>query len=58
MNSGVDISKVVHVVFDAGQLRSIRKQSLHLGFCAAIPQLEVIEHGVVALGETGIGILD
>ena len=46
------------VILDAGYLLRIGKQSLHFLLCAAVAQLEVVEHRVVLLGKTLIGILN
>ena len=46
------------VVLDAGYLLRIGKQSLHFLFRAAVAQLEVVEHRVVLLGKTLVGILN
>ena len=47
-----------YVVLDAGYLLRIGEQSLHFLLCAAVAQLEVIEHRIVLLGETLVGILN
>ena len=47
-----------YVVFNAGYLLRIGKQSLHFLLCAAVAQLEVVEHRVVLLGKTLVGILN
>ena len=46
------------VVLDAGYLLRIGEQPLHFLLCAAVAQLEVIEHRIVLLGETLVGILN
>ena len=46
------------VVLDTGYLLRIGKQSLHFLLRAAVAQLEVVEHRVVLLGKTLIGILN
>ena len=46
------------VILDAGYLLRIGKQSFHFLFCAAVAQFEVVEHRVVLLGKTLIGILN
>ena len=46
------------VILDAGYLLRIGEQSLHFLLCAAVAQLEVVEHRVVLLGKTLIGILN
>ena len=46
------------VILDAGYLLRIGKQSLHFLLCAAIAQLEVVEHCVVLLGKALVGILN
>ena len=46
------------VVLDTGYLLRIGKQSLHFLLCAAVAELEVVEHGVVLLGETLVCVLD
>ena len=46
------------VVLDTGYLLRIGKQSLHFLLCATVAQLEVVEHRIVLLGETLIGILN
>ena len=58
MNGVVDVGQVAHVILGAGDLLGIGKKPRHLFFCAAIPQLEVVEHGVVLLGKSLVGILD
>ena len=47
-----------NVVLDTGYLLRIGKQALHFLLCAAVAQLEVVEHRVVLLGKTLIGILN
>ena len=47
-----------NVVLDTGYFLRIGKQSLHFLLCAAVAQLEVVEHRVVLLGETLVGILN
>ena len=47
-----------YVVFNAGYLLRIGKQSFHFLLCAAIAQLEVVEHCVVLLGKALVGILN
>ena len=46
------------VVLHTGYLLRIGKQSLHFLLCAAVAQLEVVEHRVVLLGKTLVGILN
>ena len=46
------------VILDAGYLLRIGKQSLHFLLCAAVAQLEVVEHRVVLLGKALVGILN
>ena len=46
------------VVLDTGYLFRIGKQSLHFLLCAAVAQLEVVEHRVVLLGKALVGILN
>ena len=46
------------VVLDAGYLLRIGEQPLHFLLCAAVAQLEVIEHRIVLLGKTLVGILN
>ena len=46
------------VVLDTGYFLRIGEQSLHFLLCAAIAQLEVVEHRVVLLGKTLVGILN
>ena len=47
-----------NVVLDAGYLLRIGKKSLHFLLCAAVAQLEVVEHRVVLLGKALVGILN
>ena len=47
-----------NVILDAGYLFRIGKQSFHFLFCAAVAQLEVVEHRVVLLGKALVGILN
>ena len=47
-----------YVVLDAGYLLRIGEQSLHFLLRAAVAQLEVVEHRVVLLGKTLVGILN
>ena len=47
-----------YVVFNAGYLLRIGKQSFHFLLRAAVAQLEVVEHGVVLLGKALVGILN
>ena len=47
-----------NVVLDTGYLLRIGKQSLHFLLCAAVAQLEVVEHRVVLLGKALVGILN
>ena len=46
------------VVLDTGYFLRIGKQSLHFLLRAAVAQLEVVEHRVVLLGKTLVGILN
>ena len=46
------------VVLDAGYLLRIGEQPLHFLLCAAVAQLEVIEHRIVLLGKALVGILN
>ena len=46
------------IVLDAGYLLRIGKQAFHFLLCTAVAQLEVVEHRVVLLGKTLIGILN
>ena len=46
------------VVLDTGYLLRIGKQTFHFLLCAAVAQLEVVEHGVVLLGKALVGVLD
>ena len=47
-----------NIILDAGYLFRIGKQALHFLLCAAVAQLEVIEHRIVLLGKALIGILN
>ena len=46
------------IVLDAGYLLRIGKQAFHFLLCTAVAQLEIVEHRVVLLGKTLIGILN
>ena len=40
------------------QYTTVVNQTGHLGLCAAVPQLEVVQHRVVVFGETLVCVLD
>ena len=42
----------------AGEFFCIGQQPLHLGLCAAVAELEVVQHGVILLGKALVGVLD
>ena len=52
------ISKRVDVKRGSSELAGVCQQSLHLGLCAAVAELQVVQHIVVLLGKTLIGVLD
>ena len=58
MDGVIHIGQVVDVVLGAGELLRVRQQSLHLFLGAAVAQLQVVQHGVVLLGEALVGVLD
>ena len=49
MNGGINVGKVVDIVFHSGQLLRVGEKPFHLGLRAAVAELEVVEHGVVLL---------
>ena len=53
-----DIRITVKIILDTGDRLRISKQPLHLRFRTAIAELQVIEHRVVLLCESLIGVLD
>ena len=59
---GVDgiiyIGQVVDVVLGASKLLCVRQEPLHLLFGAAVPQLQVVQHSIVLLGEALVSVLD
>ena len=58
MDSVHDIRVAGEVVFDAGDLLRVSQQPLHFLLRSAVAQLQVVQHGVVGLGEALIGVLD
>ncbi|MPM71300.1 hypothetical protein SDC9_118264 [bioreactor metagenome] len=58
VNGRVYIVQIADVVLLSGQLFGVRKEPLHLGFCAAVAELEVVEHRVILLGKALIGVLN
>ena len=53
---GVD-GEVGALAHHAGELVGVRDEALHLGLSSAVAQLQVVEHGVVLLGEALEGVL-
>ena len=47
-----------NIILDAGDFRSVIEKALHLLFGAAIPELQVVEHGVVLLREALVRVFD
>ena len=47
-----------YIKLDARDLFRIGQQALHLLFCAAISQLEIIKHGIILLGKALICVLN
>ena len=58
MDGAVHVGQIAQIIMDAGDLLRVGQQTLHLGLRAAIAQLEVVQHGIVLLGKSLIGILD
>ena len=53
-----DVGIAFKVVLDAGNLLCIGKQPLHFRFRAAVAELQVVEHRVILLCKSLIGVLD
>ena len=58
MNSTVHIGQIAQIVVHAGKFFGIIQQTLHFSLRTTIAQLEVVQHGIVLLGKSLIGILD
>ena len=46
------------IVFNAGNRLCIGKQTLHFRLSAAVAEFQVVQHRVVLLGKTLVGVLD
>ena len=51
MERRIDVRKIVDVVLDTGDLFGVRKKALHLALCAAVSELQVVEHVVLTFCE-------
>ena len=58
MNGAVHVRQIADVVLHAGKFLGVLQKALHLRLGAAVAQLEVVQHGVVAFGKPLIGVLD
>ena len=58
MDGVIHIGQIVDVVLSSGELLCIRQELLHLFLGSAVPQLQVVQHGIVLLSETLVSVLD
>ncbi len=58
MDGRVHIIQIADVVLLPGELFGIGQQAFHLSFCAAVAELQIVEHRVILLGKPLIGVLD
>ena len=58
MDSLDDVAEVAYVELLARQLLGVAQESLHLLLRSAVSELQIVEHGVVLLGEALVGVLD
>ena len=58
MNGVIHVGKIADVVFNAGQRLGIFQQTLHFSLGAAVSKFQSVQHGIVLLGKSLLGVGD
>ena len=58
MNGVIYVGKIADVVLNTGQRLGVFQQALHFSLSAAISKFQIVQHGIVLLGEPLIGVGD